>query len=50
MKLGVPQGVSIPQRRLFFLIFINDILFYFKSFKILLFADDTSLFLENNNM
>jgi hypothetical protein len=40
-KLGVP---------LFFLLFINDLAFYVRSFECKLFADDTTLYLSNKNL
>lgn len=48
MKLGVPQGSVLGP--LFFLLFINDLAFYVRSFECKLFADDTTLYLSNKNL
>ncbi len=47
VKLGSAQGSCLAP--LFFLIFINDMSLYLEKFYTLLFADDTSLGLEDNN-
>ena len=45
-KLGVPQGSILGP--LFFTIFINDLPFFLKHVKCLMFADDTTLYDEGN--
>ena len=44
---GVPQGTALGP--ILFLIYINDIINSSKLLKLTMFADDTTLFLENNN-
>ena len=47
LKSGVPQGAVLGP--LLFLVFINDIVYVVRHCKIRMFADDTCLFIEDDN-